>query len=76
MAQAKAGRRRLRWLALAAAVLTSACGGPPQHAAAENEFNAWADQVEHESANGQANAPVDLEEPRNVLDRVTPANTR
>jgi hypothetical protein len=76
MAQGKEGTRGLRRLALAAVALTAGCGGPPRHAPAENEFNAWAAQVEHESANGQANAPVDLEEPRNVMDRVVPANSR
>ena len=60
--------------ALAALILPAGCGQPRQHAPAENEFNAWADQVENESANGQA--PADLEEPANILDRVVPANTQ
>jgi|KBSMisStandDraft_5_1062788.scaffolds.fasta_scaffold928892_2 hypothetical protein len=59
---------------LAALALLAGCGHSQRHNSAENEFNAWANGVEHEGANDQANATVDFEEPTNVMERVVPAN--
>jgi hypothetical protein len=61
-------------IALAALALLAGCGQTQRHNSAENEFNAWADQLERAKANGQAAAPVDFEEPANVMERVVPAN--
>ena len=65
-----ADRRRIG-LAFWALALLAACSQPQRHNSAENEFNAWANQVEHSSANGAAAAP-DFEEPANVMERVAP----
>jgi hypothetical protein len=65
------GRRRIG-IALVALAALAACSQPQRHNSAENEFNAWANQMEHESRNGQAAAP-DFEEPANIMERVTPA---
>jgi hypothetical protein len=70
----KRDRRRIG-IALAALAWLAACSQPQKHNSAENEFNAWANQMEHASPNGQATAP-DFEEPANVMERVTPANTQ
>ena len=72
MAWRSKSNRRL--VLLAALALSGGCSHSQRHNSAENEFNAWANGVEHESANGQGNATVDFEEPTNVLDRVVPAN--
>jgi hypothetical protein len=74
IAQSALDRRRIG-IALAALAWLAACGQPQKHNSAENEFNAWANQMEHASPNGQAAAP-DFEEPANVMERVTPANTQ
>jgi len=62
-------------IALAALASLAACSQPQRHNSAENEFNAWADQMERSYANGTAAAP-DFEEPANVMERVAPANTQ
>jgi ABC-type glycerol-3-phosphate transport system substrate-binding protein len=66
--------RRRRAALLAALLLLAGCGGPQRHNSAENEFNAWANDVERQDANGQAQA--DFEEPANVMARAAPANAR
>jgi ABC-type glycerol-3-phosphate transport system substrate-binding protein len=72
MALAAKAIRRRTVLALAASVLLAACSQTQRHNAAENEFTAWADEVERTSANGQT--IPDFEEPANVLDRTVRAN--
>ena len=62
----------VRIVLLAGLALLAGCGGPQRHNSAENEFNAWANDIEQRSANGQA--PRDFEEPANVMVRVPPAN--
>jgi hypothetical protein len=73
MASTSKSKRRL--VLLAALALLGACNHSQRHNSAENEFNAWANGVEHQGANGQANATVDFEEPTNVMERVVPANS-
>jgi uncharacterized lipoprotein YajG len=58
---------------LAALALLAGCSEPSRHNSAENEFTAWANDVERDSANGQATP--DFEEPANVMARVVPANS-
>jgi hypothetical protein len=64
-------RRRRLWIGLAALALLDNCAGNHGQDPAEREFNAWADQVEHDN---QADGAVDFEEPSNILARVVPAN--
>lgn len=73
MAWATEADRRRALLALAALALLGACSPPQGHNAAENEFTAWANDVEREDANGQATP--DFEEPSNILARAVPANS-
>ena len=73
MAWTSTGNRRSLAL-LAALALMAGCSPAQRHNSAENEFNAWANGVERESANGEGNATVDFEEPSNVMARVVPAN--
>jgi len=54
-------------IGLAAIALLAGCGGQPRHNAAENEFTAWANQVEREDANAQT--IPDFEEPANIMTR-------
>jgi hypothetical protein len=61
-------------IALAALALLAGCDRTLKQDKAEQEFNAWANQVEQANANDQSNAAVDFEEPSNVLARVVPAN--
>ena len=75
MARARNRDRRRIGLALVALAALAACSQHQHHNSAENEFNAWADQMERAYANGTAAAP-DFEEPANVLERATPANTQ
>jgi hypothetical protein len=75
MARGRNASRRRTGIALASLAALAACSQPQRHNSAENEFNAWANQMEHSTANGQAAAP-DFEEPANVMERVTPANTQ
>jgi hypothetical protein len=72
MARATKTDRRRTPLALAALALLAGCSQPGRHNSAENEFTAWANDVERDSANGQATP--DFEEPANVMARVVPAN--
>jgi ABC-type glycerol-3-phosphate transport system substrate-binding protein len=67
----KADRRRIR-IALAALALLAGCSQAARHNSAENEFTAWANEVEREDANRQT--IPDFEEPANVMARVVPAN--
>jgi outer membrane murein-binding lipoprotein Lpp len=69
-----AQRRRIA-IVLAALALAAGCGGPQKQDSAEQEFNAWANQVERDNANGQADAQIGFDEPANVMARV-PANAR
>ena len=74
MARAGDGHRRRVAVALTALALIAGCGRQPQrHNEAENEFTAWANDVERESDNGQAATP-DFEEPSNVMERAVPGN--
>jgi hypothetical protein len=75
MARGRNADQRRIGFAFWALALLAACSQPQKHNSAENEFNAWANQMEQSSANGQAAAP-DFEEPANVMERVTPANTQ
>jgi outer membrane murein-binding lipoprotein Lpp len=76
MARTSKAHRRHIGAMLVALTLLAGCSHSQRHNSAENEFNAWANGVEHESANGQANATVDFEEPTNVMARVVPANAQ
>jgi hypothetical protein len=67
----KSGRRLAIFAALA---LLAGCSHSQRHNSAENEFNAWANGVEHLPAKDQANATVDFEEPTNVMARTAPPN--
>jgi len=69
------GRNR-RLVPLAVLALLAGCSPAQRHNSAENEFNAWANGVEQQRANGQANATIDFEEPSNVMQRVVPANAQ
>jgi ABC-type glycerol-3-phosphate transport system substrate-binding protein len=69
----KADRRRIR-IALTALALLAGCSQAPRHNSAENEFTAWANEVEREDANRQT--IPDFEEPANVMARVVPANAQ
>jgi ABC-type glycerol-3-phosphate transport system substrate-binding protein len=66
--------RRRAGIALAALALLAGCSQPHRHNSAENEFTAWANDVERESANSQVNP--DFEEPANVMARIVPANAQ
>ena len=68
----KAGRFVLA-IGLAASAPLAGCDQPLRHNSAENEFTAWANEVERDSANRQATP--DFEEPANVMARVVPANS-
>jgi hypothetical protein len=70
MARARNVDRHRIGFVLAAMALLAGCA-PQKHNSAENEFNAWAAQVERDRANGQG---VDFTEPANVMARVVPAN--
>lgn len=59
-------------LALASLASLAACSQPHRHNSAENEFTAWANDVERDSANAQRNP--DFEEPANIMARVVPGN--
>jgi hypothetical protein len=72
MARSSSAFRRRRILLFATMALLAGCDSRPKHNSAENEFNAWANDVERGSANGQA--PGDFEEPTNVMARTAPAN--
>lgn len=73
---ARASRGKRRFVLLAALALVTGCSNSQRHNSAENEFNAWANGVERENANGQANATLDFAEPSNVMQRVVPANAQ
>ena len=74
MARASDGRPRRVAIGLAALALLAGCGQPVRHNEAENEFTAWANDVERESANEQASP--DFEEPANIMERALPARPR
>jgi len=74
MASAGLGRRRRVGIGFALVALLASCGQPHRHNSAENEFTAWANDVERDSANRQTSP--DFEEPANILARAAPANAR
>ena len=74
MTRAGLGHRRRIAIGLALLGWLAACGQPHRHNSAENEFTAWANDVENQSANGQADP--DFEEPANIMARVVPANSQ
>jgi hypothetical protein len=74
MVRATGAYRRGRIVLFAALALLAGCGGAQRHNSAENEFNAWANGVEREGANGHRSA--DFEEPANIMDRGGPGNAQ
>ena len=74
MTRAGLGHRRRIAIGLALLVCLAACDESHRHNSAENEFTAWANEVENQSANGQADP--DFEEPANIMARIVPANSQ
>ena len=72
MARTQIARRGRLGVGLAAFALLAGCGAPGRHNSAENEFTAWANDVEREDANGQTTP--DFEEPANIMARTNAAN--
>jgi len=72
MARTQSGLRGRIGIGLAAFLLLAGCGAPRGHNSAENEFTAWANEVEREDANGQA--IPDFEEPANIMARTGGGN--
>jgi outer membrane murein-binding lipoprotein Lpp len=70
------GQRRRIGIGLAALALLAGCSSQQKQDAAEREFNAWANQVDQDNANGQADAQVGLDEPANILAGGVPANAQ
>ena len=72
MARIRIADRRRIAIGLAGLALLAGCGAAGRHNSAENEFTAWANDVEREDANGQA--IPDFEEPANIMARTGGGN--